>query len=262
MSELGTLLNFSGKTALVTGGGKGAGVAIARQFAKAGANVAITYSRSKDPAMQTVEELRALGVKAEAFRFDQSRTEEIPTLLDTVTEHFGSLDVLVNNAGIYPAKMVMDITAEDWDDMMDCNARGVFFLCKEAAKRMGACGGGAIVNISSINADNPSDRLIHYGASKAAVEMLTKGLAHSFGELGVRVNCVAPGLIWAEGQEKNIPGWRESYCERAPLSRLVEAEDIGNACVFLASPLASAVTGQTLTVDCGVLLAPCFDNRC
>ena len=172
---------------------------------------------------------------------------------------FGRIDFLVNNAGIYPAKPLMDVSESDWDAMLDCNTKGVFFLSREAAKRMKE--GGAIVHISSINATNPAGQLAHYGISKAAVEMMTRNMAQVFGPMGVRVNCVAPGLIWKEGQEKWIPGWRESYCERAPLGRLVQAEDVGNTCAFLCSPLASAVTGQVLTVDCGVLLAPCFDNR-
>lgn len=261
MKELCRLIDFSGKTALITGGGKGAGAAIARQFARAGANVAVTYCSSAAGAERVVHELRALGVQAEAFHLDQSDTGSIPDVLRQVTARFGRLDCLVNNAGIYPAKPVADITEADWDAMLDCNTKGVFFLCREAADWMSSHGGGAIVNISSINAVNPAGRLVHYGISKAAVEMMTRCLAQEFGPMGVRVNCVAPGLIWAEGQEKTIPGWRESYCQRAPLGRLVEAEDIGNACVFLSSPLAAAVTGQTLTVDCGVLLAPCFNNQ-
>lgn len=253
------LLRFRGKTVLVTGGGKGAGVAIARQFARAGADVAITYSRSATAAETVAAELRQLGVRAQAFAFNQAEPAEIPALLDAVEAQFGGIDVLVNNAGIYPAKDTLALTPQDWDEMMDCNGRGVFFLCQQAAARMKS--GGAIVNISSINATNPADQLAHYGVSKAAVEMATKCLAHALGCHGIRVNAVAPGLIWAEGQEVNIPGWRESYCERAPLGRLVQAEDIGNACVFLASPMADAITGQILTVDCGVLLAPCFNNH-
>lgn len=254
------LLRFRGKTVLVTGGGKGAGVAIARQFARAGADVAITYSRSAAAAAAVVEELQQqFGVRAHAFAFNQAEPAEIPVLLDAVEAQLGRIDALINNAGIYPAKDILALTPQDWDEMMDCNSRGVFFLCQQAAKRMKS--GSAIVNISSINATNPADQLAHYGVSKAAVEMATKCLAHALGKHGIRVNAVAPGLIWAEGQDVNIPGWRESYCERAPLGRLVQAEDIGNVCVFLASPLASAVTGQILTVDCGVLLAPCFNNQ-
>jgi NAD(P)-dependent dehydrogenase (short-subunit alcohol dehydrogenase family) len=259
MKKLQSLLNFTGKTALVTGGGKGAGISIARQFALAGANVAITYHSSADSAQGVVKELQGLGVKAAAFPLNQSHIDSIPGLLTGVMDTFGRLDVLVNNAGIYPAKPMEDLTETDWDEMMNCNTKGVFFLSRQAARLMKR--GGAIVNISSINATNPAGQLVHYGVSKAAVEMVTRCLAHELGPSGLRVNCVAPGLIWAEGQEKYIPGWRESYCQRAPLGRLVEATDIGNTCVFLASPLASAITGQTLTVDCGVLLAPCFDNH-
>lgn len=259
MKHLGNLLDFSGKTALITGGARGAGAAIVRQFALAGARVAFTYRGGAAEAAALAEELRAEGVQAQAFFFNQTDVSAAPALLDAVEAAFGTVDFLVNNAGIYPAKPLMDVSEDDWDGMLDCNTKGLFFLSREAAKRMK--NGGAIVNISSINAVNPADQLAHYGISKAAVEMMTRCMAQSFGPMGVRVNCVAPGLIWKEGQEKFIPGWRESYCERAPLGRLVQAEDVGNTCAFLCSPLASAVTGQVLTVDCGVLLAPCFDNR-
>ena len=255
----GMILDLTGKTALITGGARGAGVAIVRQFAKTGANVAFTYRGGAQEAQVLVSELRAEGAKAECFAFDQSDISAAPALLDAVEAAFGPVDDLVNNAGIYPAKPLMDVTEADWDGMLDCNTKGVFFLSREAASRMK--NGGAIVNISSINAVNPAGQRAHYGISKAAVEMMTRCMAQTFGPMGVRVNCVAPGLIWKEGQEKFIPGWRESYCERAPLGRLVQAEDVGNTCAFLCSPLASAVTGQVLTVDCGVLLAPCFDNR-
>ena len=252
------LLNLSGKTVLITGGARGAGAAIVRQFARTGANVAFTYRGGEAEARALTAELHADGVNAQAFYFDQSDLSSAPALLDAVEAAFGAVDALVNNAGIYPAKPLMDVTESDWDDMFLCNTKGVFFLSREAAKRMK--NGGAIVHISSINALNPADQLAHYGMSKAAVEMMTRNMAQSFGPMGVRVNCVAPGLIWKEGQEKFIPGWRESYCERAPLGRLVQGADVGNACVFLCSPLSSAVTGQVLTVDCGVLLSPCFDN--
>lgn len=260
MSQREKLPGLSGQVALITGGGRGAGSAIARQFALAGADVAITYRSGGAEAEQAADALRALGVRAEAFPLDQSRTEETGPLIERVAARFGRLDCLVNNAGVYPAKPVAEVTEGDWDAMLDCNTRGVFFLSRAAAEYMGAHGGGAVVNISSINAVNPAGNLVPYGVSKAAVEMVTRCLAQQYGPAGVRVNCVAPGLIWAEGQEKTIPGWRESYCARAPLGRLVQGEDVGNACLFLCSSLSAAVTGQTLTVDCGVLLAPCFDN--
>lgn len=259
MNKLGTLMDLSGKTALITGGARGAGAAIVQQFAHTGANVAFTYHGGAQDAQALQAQLRSQGVQAQAFAYDQRDVAAAPRLLDEVEAAFGAVHFLVNNAGIYPAKPIADIAPSDWDNMLDCNAKGVFFLSREAAQRMRD--GGAIVNISSINATNPAAQLAHYGISKAAVEMMTRGMAQAFGPMGVRVNCVAPGLIWKEGQEKFIPGWRESYCERAPLGRLVQGEDVGNACVFLCSPLSAAITGQVLTVDCGVLLAPCFDNR-
>ena len=118
--------------------------------------------------------------------------------------------------------------------------------------------GGAIINVSSINATCPSDTLVHYGTSKAAVEFLTRDLAHDWGKYGIRVNCIAPGLIENPMLDTWVPGWRQSYCERAPLGRLVRPEDLGNAALFLGSPLASFITGQILTVDGGVLMAPAF----
>lgn len=259
MEKISRLIDFTGKTALITGAGKGAGMDIARVFASAGADIAITYASHGDEANALAEELRAEGIKAETFKFNQADVNEAEPLIDAVIKAFGRLDILVNNAGIYPAQPMNKITESDWDAMLDTNTKGVFFLSRIAAKKMKETGGGSIVNISSINASNPAGNLVHYGISKAAVEMMTRCMAHECGP-DVRVNCVAPGLIWAEGQEQWIPGWRESYSERAPLGRLVKAEEIGKACAFFASDLASAVTGQTLTVDCGVMLAPCYDN--
>lgn len=249
--------DFSGKTVLITGGASGAGREIVKEFAKTGASIAFTYNSSQDSASTLIEELQGTSVKA--YRFNQEDINEVKPLLDAVVNDFGKIDILVNNAGIYPAKPVREISEEEWDRMLDTNTKGVFFLSRSVAEMMEKKDGGSIVNISSINADNPAMNLVHYGVSKAAVEMETKCLAYGFGPK-VRVNCIAPGLIWKEGQEKWIPGWRESYSERAALGRLVYASEIGKACIFFASDLSSAVTGQILTVDCGVMLAPCFDN--
>lgn len=252
------LPGIAGKTVLVTGAGRGVGAGVARRFAAAGARVVIGYHRSADAAERLMETLMAQGAAAKTLHIDQTDTAAIPAALEQAADCFGGLDFLVNNAGIYPSCPVMDIDEAAWDHMLDSNTRSVFFLCREAAKRLPA--GGAIVNISSINATNPADRMVHYCVSKAAVETMTRCLAHDFGKYGVRVNCVAPGLVDAPQLDQNVPGWRESYQARAPLGRLPKAEDIGDACLFFCSQLAGAVTGQVLTVDCGVLLAPAFDN--
>ena len=258
MNPYAEKLDFTGKNVIVTGALSGAGRAIAEVFIESGANVILTYNRSGS----ATDELRAKypDRKLRFYRLDQSDMASIQTFVDALTADLTAdprIDCLVNNAGIYPAKYIDQIEPDDWDAMLDTNARGVFFLSKAVRPLIR---GGAIVNISSINATNPARLLAHYGASKAAVEMLTRSMAQSFGP-EVRVNCIAPGLIYKEGQDEFIPGWADSYRERSPLHKLVQAEEIGKTCLFLASDLASAITGQVVTVDCGVLLAPAFFNE-
>lgn len=249
-------VNLKGKTVLITGGASGAGVSIVKQFACTGCDIAFTYNRSLQPASDLVKELSP-NTKIKAYEFNQANIDTINNLIKNIIDDFGHIDVLVNNAGIYPAKSLNKITEKDFDEMMDTNNKGVFFLSKEVAKVMSV---GSIINISSINATNPASKLIHYGISKAAVEMQTKCLAYELGP-NIRVNCVAPGLIYKQGQEEFIPGWVESYKERSALNKLVDPKDVANACIFFASDLSSAITGQILTVDCGVTLAPAFYNE-
>ncbi|MBQ3277457.1 MAG: SDR family oxidoreductase [Oscillospiraceae bacterium] len=253
-------VDYTGRTVMITGAAQGAGAGIARRFAQAGANLAITYNHNADAAAEKVAEFTAMGVKAAAFHLDQRETDTIEGVVAEIVKTFGGIDVLVNNAGIYPHQTNLEMTPAEWDDMLDSNTRGVYFVCQAVGKVMkDQPNGGSIVNISSINATCPSDTLVHYGTSKAAVEFFTRGLAHDWGKYGIRVNCIAPGLIEAPMLDVWVPGWRESYCERAPLGRLVSPEDLGNAAIFLGSPLASFITGQILTVDGGVLMAPAFN---
>lgn len=248
-------INFKNKTALITGGASGAGEKIVREFAKTGCNIAFTYNNSKNSADKLVEKLQ--GIKIKAYQFNQADVESIKPLIQSISDDFATVDILVNNAGIYPAKALSDIDEKDFTEMMDVNVKGTFFLSREVANVMKQ---GSIINISSINANNPAGKLVHYGMSKAAVEMQTKCLAYEFGP-NIRVNCIAPGLIYKEGQEKFIPGWVESYSERAALKRIVLPEEIARTAIFLASDLSSAITGQIITVDCGIMLAPCFNNE-
>ena len=252
-------VDYTGKTVVITGAAQGSGAGIAKRFAEAGADVVITYNRNDKAAQEKVAEFRKMGSKAAAYHLNQLDTETVDTVIQQIYQDYGRIDCLVNNAGIYPHQNVLDMTEQEWDAMMNSNARGAFFVSQRVAKVMKEQSGGAIINISSINATNPSDTLVHYGASKAAVEMITRGLAHSLGKYGIRVNCIAPGLIDAPGLDRNVPGWRESYSSRAPLGRIATPADMGNVCIFLGSELASFVTGQIISVDGGVLLAPCYD---
>ena len=246
-------IRLSGKTVLITGGASGAGQAIVKEFAKTGANVAFTFHHTLPDEL--LNELGDTGITA--YCFDQSDLSQIDELVSMVMKDYGHIDVLVNNAGIYPARAFEKISEADWDEMMGVNTKGVFFLSRAVARCMEE---GSIINISSINAYNPASSLIHYGVSKAGVEMETRCLAYELGPK-IRVNCIAPGLICKKGQEGFIPGWVESYSERAALKRIVRPEEIGDTAIFLASDYASAITGQIITVDCGVSLAPYFDNH-
>jgi NAD(P)-dependent dehydrogenase (short-subunit alcohol dehydrogenase family) len=239
-------IDLKNKIVLITGGCSGAGKTIAEQFLKTGATVLVTYNK-------TLPE----NEKVKAYKYDQEDLDSIKKLVEEVINDYGRIDVLVNNAGIYPARSLDTMNEEDYDAMFDINTKGVFFLSKEFAKHMN---NGSIINISSINATNPASKLIHYGMSKAAIEMETRCLAYELGP-NIRVNCIAPGLIYREGMEEYIPKWCESYRERSALKRMVYPEDIGNTAIFLASDISSAITGQIITVDCGVSLAPYFYNE-
>lgn len=256
MNKYAEALDFSGKNVIVTGGLSGAGKEIARVFIESGANVILTYHHSAGAAKDFLEEYPDKAICF--FKLDQSDIGSIEAFAYVLKEADITVDCLVNNAGIYPARDIDDIEPEDWDAMLDTNTRGPFFLAKSLRPLMSE--GSSIINISSINATNPSRNLAHYGISKAGIEMMTRAQAQAYGP-SVRVNCIAPGLIYKEGQDEFIPGWADSYKERSPLHKLVYAEEIGKTCLFLASDLASAVTGQTITVDCGIQLAPCFFNE-
>ena len=255
MNKYSEMLDFTGKTVIVTGGLSGAGRAISDVFIEAGASVIMTYNSSEAAA----EEVRSKwpGKDLMFMHLDTGSMESIGEFVKELSDKEVTVDCLVNNAGIYPAKDIDEVTPEEWDSMLDVNAKGVFFLVQKIRPLMKQ---GSVINISSINAANPSRNLAHYGASKAAVEMLTRNQAQAYGP-DIRGNCIAPGLIYKEGQDEYIPGWADSYRERSPLGRLVEGGDIGMICLFLASDLSGAVTGQVITADCGVMLAPYFYNE-
>ena len=222
------MLDFRGKVVVVTGAGQGMGVGIARRFGQAGATVALTCRSSREKAEAVRDEIRGYGVPAQVFQLDQSSPEDC-------------------------ARMIAE------DRVMDTNVKGFFFCSRAAAKQMIAQGsGGSIVSIASINGYTPLPDGAHYGASKAGIIMGTRSLAMDFGQYGIRVNAVAPGLMDAPGLDQAVPGWRERYVSRAPLGRIGDWEDVGNVCLFLASPMAGWVTGQTIIADGGVVLAPAY----
>lgn len=253
-----SLLDLKGRVCLVTGAGRGLGRAVARRFAEAGARIAVHYRGSRDGAHAVVEEVRAAKGEARAFAADLVREGEASRLVDEVAEAFGRLDILVNNAGAYPVVGLLEMTGAQWDEVVAANLKSALLCLQAAGRRMKAAGGGAIVNVTSVQAFRPMEGLAHYGAAKAGLEMLTRSAALELGPAGVRVNAVAPGVVWREGIETAWPDGVARYRAAAPLGRLTQPEDVADACLFLASDAARFITGTTLVVDGGLLAGQAF----
>jgi NAD(P)-dependent dehydrogenase (short-subunit alcohol dehydrogenase family) len=256
--EVRALLDLSGRVALVTGAGSGFGRTIARRFAAAGARVAVHYRSSREGAEAVAGEIRATGGEARVVAGDLTRDGEAARVVGEATEALGRLDLLVNNAGSYPLAPLLEMSAAHWDEVLAANLRSALLCLQAAARGMIPSGGGAIVNVTSVQAHRPAGGLAHYSAAKAGLEMLTRSAAAELGPRGIRVNAVAPGVIWREGIETAWPEGVARYREVAPLGRIGEPEDVADACLFLASPAARWITGVTLVVDGGLLAAPAF----
>ncbi|MCK6627785.1 MAG: glucose 1-dehydrogenase [Anaerolineae bacterium] len=253
------LLDFSGRVVIVTGSGGGLGAGIALRFAEAGAAVGVNYRSSAAGAQTVVAQIEAAGGRAIAIRADVTQKAEVEALISQTVEAFSRLDVLINNAGVYPLVNLIEMSEAEWDEVINSNLRSTFLCTQAAAKQMMAQGGGgAIVNIASIEAENPAPMHSHYNAAKGGVVMHTAAAANELGLYGIRVNSVSPGLIWREGIEQAWPDGVERFLKAAPLGRLGMPDDVADACLFLASPAARWITGANLRVDGGVMTKQIF----
>ncbi len=258
------LLNFHKSVVVVTGGGSGLGRGIALRFAEAGAAVVINYRSSEAGAMEVVSQITAAGGRAAAIQADVSQRADVERMVAQTIERFGRIDVLVNNAGIYPLASVLEMRDEAWDAVIDANLRSVYLCTQVAARQMivqkkaDRDQAGAIINIASIEAENPAPMHSHYNAAKGGVLMHTRAAALELGPSGIRVNAVSPGLIWTEGIEENWPDGVARWQAAAPLTRLGMPDDVADACLFLASSGARWITGANLRVDGGVMATPSF----
>lgn len=250
------LLDFSGKVVLVTGSSGGLGAGIAQRFAQAGADVVVCDLR---PTEAICHALRAMGGSCMSYTADVTDPARVHALFDAIEQRWSAVDVLINNAGIYPIANLLDMTPEQWDQMMAVNLKSVFLMTQTAAKRMIQAGkGGAIVNIGSIEAVNPAAGHAHYSAAKAGVIMFGKTAALELGPHNIRVNAVSPSLINRPNLAQDWPEGVERFLQQAPLGRIGEVEDIADACLFLASDAARWITGTHLIVDGGVLTSQAF----
>jgi NAD(P)-dependent dehydrogenase (short-subunit alcohol dehydrogenase family) len=248
------LLDFRGKVAIVTGSGNGLGQGIAVRFAEAGAQVVVHYRSSAEGAQQVVNHIVERGGVAMAIQADLAGGGGPAALIMEAVERFGRVDVLINNAGLYPHVSLLEMTTAQWDEVVNANLRSAFLCTQAAAAQMIAQGsGGAIVNITSIEAMNPAPDHSHYNAAKGGLLMYTRASALELAAYNIRVNAVAPGLIWRTGLESDWPDGVARWERTAPLKRLGRPEDVADACLFLASSAARWITGASLTVDGGVL---------
>ena len=243
--------SLTGKWALVTGASKGIGKGIALELARAGANVLINYNRDAAGAQATAEQVAALGVMARTLQANVGRAADVERMFGDIT----ALDILVNNAGVQTWKPLLDLTEQEWDQVLDTNLKGCF-LCTQQAGRLMRERGGSIINIGSGCNKIAFPRLADYTASKGGIEMFTKVAACELGKYGIRVNCVAPGSIEVERTKHETGDYAETWAKRTPLGRVGEPEDIGRVVVFFASDQAGFVTGQTLWVDGGLFSKP------
>ena len=239
------------KVALVTGGSRGIGKACALELAKAGCDVVINYAGNVDAANQTVEELKALGVNAEACKFDVSNQTEVDEAVAQIIEKYGRIDILVNNAGITRDDLFIRMGEDKWNAVINTNLNSAFYVSKPVVKLMMKQRSGSIINTTSVVGLYGNPGQANYSAAKAGLVGFTKSLAKELGSRGIRVNAVAPGFI-ATDMTKDL-GNTDEYMKMIPLKRMGEAVDIAKAVKFLALD-ADYVTGQVLQVDGGLII--------
>ncbi|MEM9337367.1 MAG: 3-oxoacyl-[acyl-carrier-protein] reductase [Bacteroidota bacterium] len=244
---------LEGKTALITGASKGIGKGIAEEFAKHGANVAFTYLSSVEKGEALEKELATQGIKAKGYRSDASDFSAAEALIGDVVSDFGTLDILINNAGITKDNLLMRMSEADWDAIMNINLKSCFNTVKAATRTFMKQKSGSIINMSSVVGVKGNAGQANYAASKAGIIGFTKSVALELGSRNIRSNVVAPGFIETEMtealDEKTVQSWRDAI----PLKRGGKPVDIANACVFLGSDLSAYVTGQVIQVDGGML---------
>lgn len=246
---------LEGKSALITGATRGIGRAIALAFAKEGANVAFTYRSSVEKAKSLEEEIVALGVKALGFQADAGDFDAMQEVVNETASTFGSLDAVVNNAGITKDTLLLRMSTEQWQDVLNVNLNSVFFGTKAALRTMLKQRSGSFINISSVVGLQGNAGQANYAASKAGIIGFTKSVAREVGSRGIRANVVAPGFIATEMTDEIPEKELESWLSTIPLKRAGQVDDVANLCVFLASDRSTYITGQVLNVDGGMVMA-------
>ena len=244
------MFDLHGKKALITGSTQGIGLAIAKLFAEQGADVAISCREINDTVLATVAELEQYGTRIKAYASDAADFAQSHALVESVVADFGRLDILVNNAGITKDSLMLRMTEEQWDSVIDTNLKSAFNFVHAVTPVMARQRGGSIINMSSVVGVSGNAGQCNYSASKAGMIALTKSIAKEMGSRGIRANAIAPGFIATDMTAKLSDDMREQWVKSIPLRRGGTAEDVANVALFLASDLSSYVTGQVVNC-CG-----------
>jgi 3-oxoacyl-[acyl-carrier protein] reductase len=242
------------KIALVTGGSRGIGRAIALALANEGANIVFTYKSALEAAESVEAEIQAKGRKALAIQSDAKDINGAQQVVDQVIKDMQRLDILVNNAGITKDTLLMRMSEQDWDDVLDTNLKGAFNFSKAACRPMMSQREGKIINISSISGVIGNTGQVNYSSAKAGMIGMTKSLAKELASRNIQVNAIAPGFVDTDMTVKLTPQQREALLSIIPMKRTAKPEEIANVVVFLASPASSYMTGQVLCVDGGIVM--------
>ena len=242
------------KVAIVTGGSRGIGCAIVREFARQGANVAFNFVKSEDKALKLKKEIEEAGGKALTFRQDVKDYGAIKVMVEGVRSHFGRLDIIVNNAGILRDKALMLMEEQDWEDVIATNLSGAFNLVRAAIVTFMKQKSGNIINMTSVAGTKGMPRQVNYSASKAGIVGLTKALAKEVGPYNVRVNAIAPGFIDTDMVKDLKEGQKAEILKTIPLKRFGKSEEVAKVAAFLASNKSKYITGQVITIDGGLAM--------
>ena len=246
---------LEGKVAIITGASRGIGKAIAQEFVSQGATVAFTYRSSEEKARALEAELAANGGQVQGFRSDASKMDEAENLVATVVDAFGTVDIVINNAGITDDTLLMRMSEEQWDRVINVNLKSCFALTKAVMRTMLKARSGSIINVSSVVGVQGNAGQANYAASKAGILGFTKAVALELGSRNIRCNAIAPGFIETEMTASldadTVQGWRDAI----PLKRGGQPEDVAQLCTFLASDMSAYITGQTICVDGGMITA-------
>ncbi len=246
------MINIENKVVLITGGSRGIGEAIVRKFAAADAKVAFTYRSSSERSDAIVAELNANGSDTTAFQSDAGNFEQAEELVKVVIEKYGQIDVLINNAGITKDNLMLRMSEDQWDAVIETNLKSVFNLTKQVMRPMMKNRSGSIINMSSVVGVFGNAGQANYAASKAGIIGFSKSIAKEVGSRNIRCNVIAPGFIETEMTAELDEKTKENFLASIPMKRLGQGEEIANACLYLASDLSSYVSGQVISV-CGAL---------